>query len=232
MARFRKPKSGPRKLYDLITEETQEGAEVLALVQEVKNRWKKDLNPARIGAAWMIGKRADRDGRVMLGRLKKCSELEKQMNKLDAIVLLNQDRFRLLSKEQRLALVHHEMCHLAESLDNNLNAAYDGHGERKWRLVKHDLEEFREVVRTHGAYKSDIAAFVEDLVKKDPNLSLFDKSRNANAEKPIGQDVMSVTLGDGKRSVTLTAVPPIDDAPNRKLITNRGKKAAANAEAS
>lgn len=195
-------RTDPKKSYDLITSDTIEGTEVLALIEEVKNRWKKDLNSARIGAAWMLRAKPDKDGHVVLGKLKRCSELEKRWNNLDAIVLLNQDRFRLLSREQRLALVHHEMCHLAESLDSNGEAAYDGHGQRKWRTVKHDLEEFREVVRSHGAYKADIAFFVEELIKKDPNLSLFDKDRNVNAEKPIGEGV-SMTMKTASQTVTI-----------------------------
>src|SRR5512140_189551 len=107
--RGRKPKSAPRKTYDLITKETEEGKEVLGLIAEVKKRFKEGLHPARIGAAWMVGKKPDRDGRLTLGRLKKCSELERQLHHLDALVLLNQDRWRLLSGSQRLALVHHEM---------------------------------------------------------------------------------------------------------------------------
>lgn len=185
-----KPKADPRKKFDVISEDTEEGKGVIALIRRVKKEWKEDLREARIGAAWMIGKKADRDGRLMLGKLKKLSELEQRMNELDAIVFLNQDAWRTLSAEQRLALVHHELCHLAPQEDRNGEAAYDGHGQRKWRTVKHDIEEFREVVRTHGAYKRDIAAFVEETTKKDPNLSLFDKERNARHEKPIGKDVL------------------------------------------
>lgn len=217
----RRTKAEPRKTYELVTKETQEGKEALAFIADVKKRFKPDLHAARIGAAWMIGKKADKDGRVTLGRLKKCSELERQLHQLDAIVLLNQDRWRLLQAPQRLALVHHEMCHLAEALDSNGDVAYDGHGEKKWRTVKHDIEEFQEIVRTHGAYKRDLAAFAEDLLKKDPNLSLFDGERNALQEKPIGKDVMTVPKADGGNGKGKKAE---EDAPNRKLITNRGQQ--------
>ncbi len=173
MARRRKAKADPRKAYDLIGQSTDEGKEVLDLIAEVKKRWKDDLREARIGAAWMIGKKADKDGRLQLGRLRKCSELERRYHRLDAIVLLNQDAYRRLAKPQRLALVHHELCHLAESLDSNGEVAYDGHGERKWRIVKHDIEEFREVVAVHGCWKSELSFFVRATIEKDPQLSLY-----------------------------------------------------------
>lgn len=185
MARRRGTKSEPRKTYDLISKETIEGKAVFKFIAEVLKRWKADLRPARIGAAWMVGKKPDKDGRVVLGRLKKCSELERQLHHLDAIVLLNQDHWRLLKEEQRLALVHHELCHLAEALDQNGEVAYDGHGERKWRTVKHDVEEFNEVIRTHGCYKADIVSFVQGAVEKDPQLSMFDEGTKSEKGSPL-----------------------------------------------
>lgn len=185
MARRRRTKADPRKVYDLIGTSTDEGKEVHDLIGEVKKRWKDDLREARIGAAWMIGKKADKDGRVQLGRLKKCSELERRLHRLDAIVLLSQDHFRLLSKSQKLALVHHELCHLAEAVDSNGETAYDGHGERKWRIVKHDIEEFREVVAMHGCWKSELAFFVRATIDKDPQLSLYNQKDVPNAQLPL-----------------------------------------------
>jgi hypothetical protein len=172
-------KSEPKKVYDLVSKETDEGKEVFTLIAEVKKRWKDDLREARIGAAWMIGRKADKDGRLQVGRPKKCSELERRLHRLDAIVLLNQDAWRRLLPPQRLALVHHELCHFAEALDSNGEVAYDGHGERKWRIVKHDIEEFREVVNAHGCYKAELAFFVKATIERDPQLSLYNQKEQA-----------------------------------------------------
>lgn len=185
MARRRKAKADPRKVYDLIGTSTDEGKEVHDLIGEVRKRWKDDLRHARIGVAWMIGKKADRDGRITLGRLRKCSELERRLHRLDAIVLLSQDHFRRLSKPQKLALVHHELCHLAESLDSNGEVAFDGHGERKWRIVKHDIEEFREVAQAHGCWKSELAFFVRATIDKDPQLSLYNQKDVPGEQLPL-----------------------------------------------
>jgi hypothetical protein len=182
----RRTKAEPKKTYDLISKETIEGKSVFKLITEVLKRWKKDLSSARIGAAWMVGKKPDKDGVVTLGRMKKCSELERQLHQLDAIVLLNQDYWRMLKDEQRLALVHHELCHLDQALDSNGELAYDGHGERKWRLRKHDVEEFNEVIRSHGCYKADIVSFVKEAVTKDPNFSLFGEEEKKSGEKKVG----------------------------------------------
>lgn len=198
------PKS--RKLYDLITIDTEEGKEVFKLLDQVKKQWKEDLHKARVGAAWMIGKKPDKDGRIVLGRMKKCSELERQIHSLDAILILNQEHWRVFSKEQRLALVHHELCHLAQAEDANGDQAIDGHGSLKWRLVRHDIEEFRAVVAAHGCYKNDLAEFVAATLKRDPNLSLFDKEKNARAEKPVGKDVMAPTNGEAFASPEAQAV--------------------------
>ena len=209
----------PQKRYELTTE-------LDPLIAEVKKRWEDGLRDARIGGAWMLGVKPDKDGHLVLGKLKRCSELEKRMTPLDAIVLINRTYFDRLTPALKLALVHHEMCHLAAMEDKHGEQMVDGHGERKWRGVKHDLEEFKEVVQNHGAYVSDIATFAEALIKRDPNLSLFDGERNANAETPVA--VNTITLS---KSVTLTPVAhfpePFEAAPNRKLVTGRGKKKAA-----
>ena len=35
-----------------------------------------------------------------------------------------------------------------------------------WRIRKHDLEEFREIVARHGTWKGDIEKFAEALLAK------------------------------------------------------------------
>ena len=206
----------PSKKYELTTD-------LDPLIAEVKRKWKEDLNAARIGGAWMLSVKPDKDGHVTLGKLHKCSELEKRYHGLDAIVIINRTRYALLGPSQRLALVHHEMCHLAAAEEHG-EPVYDGHGDRRWRTAKHTIEDFTEVVQAHGAYKSDLATFTEAMLKRDPNLTLFNQQEQ---ERPIGEGV-SVTLSSGNQTVTLDhPIPhfpePFEAAPNRKLVTGRGK---------
>lgn len=172
-----KGKAKPKKSYDLIEAKTDEGEAIHELIETVVEKYRPTLKHAKIGAAWMINRKPDRDGFLQLGRLKKCSELERQLHGLDAIVVLNQEKWRVLNEAQRIALMHHELCHLEPALDNEGEQAIDGHGKRKWRGRRHDIEEFRDVVATHGCYKADIADFARGLLSRDPQLALFDHKK-------------------------------------------------------
>lgn len=188
-----KKKSDPKKTYDLISKDTDEGKDVFALIASVKKEHCTDIASARIGAAWLIGKKADKDGHIVLGKMKKASELERRLHKLDAIVLLNQDVWRKLLPNQRVAVMHHQLCHLADVVDPNGEVAYDGHGERKWRIVRHDIEEFRAVVHAHGCYTADIASFVRASVETDPQLSLFNGTKkSADEDTPTPKKLRAV----------------------------------------
>ncbi len=184
MGRFgkrQKEKADPKKRYDLISKDTDEGLYVYELIRDVREEHAKDLTHARIGAAWIVGKRPDKDGRVTLGKMKKAGELEKSIHHLDALILLNQDAWRRLLPNQRVALIHHELCHLSDVTGPEGEALFDGHGERRWRIVKHDIEEFRAVVHAHGCYTSDLASLVRAATEKDPQMKLF----NGVPEAPV-----------------------------------------------
>lgn len=186
MAKRGRPKQPPKK-YDLITEDSKEGKEVLAMIPKVVKAHRKELAQAKIGAAWMIGKKADRDGRVTLGKLKRTTELERKQTGLDALVLLNQDYWRKLTEPQRVALIHHELCHLAQALGpDGVEQLVDGHGALRWRTVKHDIEEFRAVVKAHGCYLDDIRHFAQDLLEKDPQLDLFQEPKAPAGLRAVG----------------------------------------------
>lgn len=175
MARRKTPKEKqPKKPnYVVIDEATQEGVAVIKVVAKMVKAHHKHLMNAKIVPAWMLGKKPDKDGHVVLGRMRKCSELERELHGRDAILLLNQAYWRTFSEAQREALVDHELCHLDQVLDADLEPAVDGHGKPKFRIRKHDLEEFRAVVERHGCYLADLKEFAQAALKKDPNLSLF-----------------------------------------------------------
>lgn len=56
-----------------------------------------------------------------------------------------------LPADGREALTDHELCHASQEL----------------ALVKHDLEEFTQVVKRHGLWRSDVREFAEEA-KKQP----------------------------------------------------------------
>lgn len=228
MGRPRKPKQPPQPKYRLIGDETKDGKEIRTLIKGLLKTVAafKELAPAKIAIAWMIRVKADKDGHVKLGKMKKASELDRELHGFDAVLILNEEHWRVLEPPQRLALVDHELCHLAPSLDPvTLDQREDAHGRKLWRIRKHDLEEFRGTVERNGLYLADIADFVR-AAHESKAMPLFpaDAPRPmppsfaervadrlidpANAEslrpKP-GSGVDTISISTSKGSVTLHA---------------------------
>jgi hypothetical protein len=65
------------------------------------------------------------------------------------------DIWEKLTARQREALVDHELMHFTIEMDDNAGLVRGIRG--------HDVEEFREVVERHGAWKPDLAEFAEAL---------------------------------------------------------------------
>jgi predicted metallopeptidase len=68
----------------------------------------------------------------------------------DFIIEVAQDIWHSISEKQRLALVDHELCHCVESRSK---------GPNLWAIRGHDVEEFEEIIRRHGPWKSDLFHF-------------------------------------------------------------------------
>lgn len=202
--RQKKAKQPPAPKYRLIGEDTKDGKEIRGLVKACLSTvaQHKELKPARIAIAWMIRVKPNKDGHVTLGKMKKASELDRELHGFDAVLILNEEHWRILQPEQRLALVDHELCHLAPALDaNTLDQRVDAHGKKLWRIRKHDIEEFRGVVERHGLYKSDLSDFVKAAAQskalplfpmEPPKPTLVPSTAAApkgNAEKPAAKAI-------------------------------------------
>ena len=138
--------------------------------------WHDDIQNARIGLAWRKALKADVDGHIVLGRCVKVSDLHKEFFNFDFIVVLNKEYWDEFDDDKRIALMDHELCHAAASMDEETgDQKEDERGQLMWRSRKHDIEEFRDVVQRHGCYKSDLEEFAKAIRdgKKNP---LFSKA--------------------------------------------------------
>lgn len=164
-----KPKKAKACNWQIIPEKdgnhTPEPYKVLNFVRE---KWHKEMEYAKIGLAWRKALKADKDGHLMLGKCVKQSELTREFAAYDFIIVLNREVWNdlLFSDEKKKALVDHEMCHAAQSLDEFGEQKYDERGRAIYRNRKHDIEEFRDIVTRHGCYKKDLELFAEALLKK------------------------------------------------------------------
>src|SRR5688572_23103082 len=112
MGRQKKAKQQPKPKYRIVADDTIEGKEIRALIKERVKTVHDNLREARIEPAWMIGKKPDKDGRIVLGKMKKVGELDRELHGFDAILILNAEHWKLLNEAQRKALIDHELCHL------------------------------------------------------------------------------------------------------------------------
>lgn len=163
MGRKKKPKQPKPPKYLMIDRSTKEGQEIHKLVTELVREHHDHLRNASIAYCWMIGNKGDKDGRLILGKMKKASELDRELHAWDLCLLLNRETWRVFSIEQKRALVDHELCHADLNLGKDGEPVEDPHGKKTYRIRKHDIEEFAAVVRRHGIYKADLERFAEAL---------------------------------------------------------------------
>ena len=148
---------------------------IYPLLRELVANERSDLVEAEIALAWRVGWKADKDGLMPLGKCKKAADLEKEFHTYDFVIILNAEAWKKLSAVQRRALVHHELMHAAVSEDKESGEVKrDAKGRPVFRIRKHDLEEFRDIVTKYGCYKADIEAFVNAAMSGPKAPTLFD----------------------------------------------------------
>lgn len=151
----------------LIPEKNEDGTphKLYAMMNEIIVTSHEHLKDARIALAFNLGWKADVDGRLVLGKCRKCSDLDREFKDYDFVILLNLGAMKEMSEEFRRALIDHELTHANVQLDKYGEPKTDERGRTLWRIRKHDIEEFAEIVSRHGIYKSDIAMFVAAAIK-------------------------------------------------------------------
>lgn len=190
--RTRKPKSLEKRIpYKLIPRKSTAGEHLYEMLDDLVEKHHEELDhgKARIALAWALNWKPDADGVQKLGRCKKASDLDRELAEWDFVILLNQAWFEdaAVTEPQRLALLDHELCHADVRLDKNGERVVDERGRTVFRMRKHDIEEFSEVVRRHGIYKRDLEQFAASLAhgKGAKQLALLiDKVKTPNAPEP------------------------------------------------
>lgn len=137
------------------------------LLNKIQGKFHRDLDDAKIALAWRKALKPDIDGRLVLGRCVKASDLQRELVKWDFVILLNKEVWDLedFPTDKKEALIDHELCHAAVALDADGEPKIDEKGRQVWRTRKHDIEEFGDVVERHGLYKRDLERFAESLLK-------------------------------------------------------------------
>ena len=81
-------------------------------------------------------------------------------------ILFSLTEFALLDDRQRVALVDHELSHIAARVSDD--------GELSFTLVDHDVAEFVAIIERHGAWIEPLRQFIDAGAKQ---LALFEDAR-------------------------------------------------------
>lgn len=230
--------SKPRKIpYELVERDSVEGEDVYGLLERLCEQWHQELPFNRIAIAWAFAWKPNADGHVTLGKCKKASQLDRELMDFDFVILLNrgfwtEDR---VTDEMREALLDHELCHATIDQDNEGEPKVDTKGRVLYRIRKHDIEEFQQIVARHGVWKQDLRAFAAELLKakKFPLLEEApSEPANAIAKDPAvmsavkrfvdtmaegGGGSIETTIGGKKRVVK---IPPKKKSPTTRPERN------------
>lgn len=72
------------------------------------------------------------------------------------IIEIGQIIWLRLTDEQKKALISHELEHVCFILDEKT-------GDKKWKIKKHSIEEFTEIVKQYGCWSTDLIEFKKAL---------------------------------------------------------------------
>jgi hypothetical protein len=133
-----------------------EVTEPYRLMEEIRAIDHGHLADAKIGIAWRLGWRADTDGHLRLGTCQKRTDLDRELDGFDFMLLLNKEAWPQLNERQKRALIDHELCHAQVVIDSDGNPRKNDRDRLLCRIKKHDTEEFRAVVERHGLWTADL----------------------------------------------------------------------------
>jgi hypothetical protein len=156
----------PRAVHlTLILRKNEQGEQhpLYTLLDELVAAFHDELVEANVGLAYNDNWKEDGDGHLRLGEMHVATDLERELNTYDLIITLNEPALADLSIDQTRALLDHELSHAVRALDSHLEPIVDERGRAVYRTKKHDLEEFRDIVKRYGCWKGDIEAFVMAL---------------------------------------------------------------------
>lgn len=138
------------------------------LLTKMRKKYHPEMKRARIALAWRIAYKPDKDGHLILGMCHRTSDMLKEFAEYDYVILLNKEVWndKEFDTRKKLALLDHELCHTGRVMNKDGHQKRDERKRYCFRIKKHDIEEFRSVVKHHGVWKHDLELFAEALLKK------------------------------------------------------------------
>jgi hypothetical protein len=129
--------------------------EVYNMIGELISQFHSQLADAKIVCCWMYDIKPDKDGNLRLGQCMKAGGVHREIHGYDFIILLNYNVWNNVeyTSEQKKAQLDHELTHADVTLDKDGEEKLDEKGRPVWRVRKHDVEDFSEIIKRYGVRK-------------------------------------------------------------------------------
>ena len=129
---------------------TAEGVETMA--GELIPQFHPELATARFKYVF-VDKASQKNGKPVRGKVRRITGILDFLIETDFLVEVALDCWNEMHDSQRKALIDHllESCTGEEDANNG--------GEMKWSVREPDVQEFAAILRRHGAWNEDLAAF-------------------------------------------------------------------------
>jgi len=101
------------------------------------------IQEAKIKYLFALQKRSE-----YAGKIQKPGGVWRFLSDYDYVVLIHKPSWDKFSEKQREALVYHELLHITYTVDKN--------GEKRWKLRRHDIEEFINVIKEFDAWSLEL----------------------------------------------------------------------------
>ena len=198
--------------YELLSPSSEMGRPIYEQLYALIDEHHDALSKAnvRIAIAWSLQWKPDADGRTKLGECKKASDLDRELAPYDFVILLNRE-FWLngkVTKGMRAAVLDHEICHAAVAYDDNGEPKTDERGRTVFRVRKHDIEEFNDVIARHGCYRHEIEEFAAAIERAERGSGRW-----------VGYTSLHDALKDAGVTVSVETIATWPESDRREVLT-------------
>jgi hypothetical protein len=154
--------------YRFLRPESELGQTLYTMLRDLVAAFHHDVIEAKFALAWNTAWQPDVDGRCVLGKCVKVSDLHREVFELegyDFVIILRQEFWMdpRVTDHQRRALLDHELCHAATAVDDAGDRVIDERGRIVYRIRKHDVEDFACIADRYGSWTRDLEAFAAAL---------------------------------------------------------------------
>jgi len=127
----------------------EKAPEVEAIAKEIINTLSLDENVANVKMAYLFLMRKKSSFKAQIQRPGGAWQF---LSDYDFVMLMHKPTWDTLNENQRKALVYHELLHITHTESKD--------GKITWKLRRHDIEEFLDVVKEFGSWSEELAVLV------------------------------------------------------------------------